>query len=104
MQRGMNYLSNFKKEIEHKNDFKRHTVSFIMMILLTGLAFIAVESEAIPKEFTILFITILALIQVFFQFYIWMHASQKGHGFSRFSLGVGFAFALPVVAGVAILI
>lgn len=97
-------MSNLKKEIEHKNEFKRHTVSFIMMILLTAIAFITVESDAISKEFTILFISILAGIQVFFQFYIWMHASQKDHGFSRLSLGVGLGFAIPVVAGVSILI
>jgi cytochrome c oxidase subunit IV len=96
-------MSTLKKEIEHKNDFRRHTVSFVMMIFLTTLAFIAVEAD-FSKQFTILFIVILAGIQVFFQFYIWMHASQKGHQFSRLSLGVGFVFALAVVAGVAILI
>jgi cytochrome c oxidase subunit IV len=53
-------------------------ISFMLMIFLTLVAFFAVAYD-LSSWFTIPFIFLLAIIQVIFQLYYFMHMSHKGH-------------------------
>lgn len=59
-------------------EMKYQVISFVMMILLTLIAFGAVAAD-FSKWFTIPFILLLAVVQVIFQLYYFMHMSHKGH-------------------------
>ncbi|MGE8206770.1 cytochrome c oxidase subunit IVB [Heyndrickxia sp. NPDC080065] len=59
-------------------EMKYQVVSFALMILLTLIAFGAVYAD-FSKWFTIPFILLLAVVQVIFQLYYFMHMSHKGH-------------------------
>ncbi|EIT84924.1 cytochrome c oxidase subunit IV [Fictibacillus macauensis ZFHKF-1] len=92
------------RKIAIKEERKYHNVSFIMMILLTLIAFYAIWSDKVSSSFAILFILVLAVIQVFFQLYIWMHLSHKGHDFPLWGMISGILIAAITVAGIAGLI
>ena len=59
---------------------KNQFISFILMIFLTLVAFLAVGYDGFPRTFVIPIILLLACVQVIFQLYYFMHASEKGHG------------------------
>ncbi|MDX8359959.1 MULTISPECIES: cytochrome c oxidase subunit IVB [Bacillaceae] len=59
-------------------EMKHHVISFVLMIFLTIAAFIAVGYE-FSRWFTVPFIILLAVIQVIFQLYYFMHMNHKGH-------------------------
>ncbi|MFD3448014.1 cytochrome c oxidase subunit IVB [Microbacteriaceae bacterium 4G12] len=65
---------------KNAEEMKHQVISFSLMIFLTLVAFAAI---AYPKTFTPLFsvpfIIILAIVQVIFQLYYFMHMSHKGH-------------------------
>lgn len=65
--------SNYKKH----ESARQHIITFILSIVLTALAFIAVMTT--DKAFALPFLVVLAIIQVLFQLFYWMHLSQKGH-------------------------
>ena len=74
---------NPKVDIEYRRrksaeEMRYQVVSFAMMIFLTFVAFIAVGYD-ISGWFTIPFILVLAIVQVGFQLYYFMHMSHKGH-------------------------
>ena len=68
-------------------EMKHQVVTFSLMIFLTLVAFAAV---AYPKTFSpifsVPFILLLAVIQVIFQLYYFMHMSHKGHEAASFFL------------------
>ncbi|QQZ08069.1 cytochrome c oxidase subunit IVB [Heyndrickxia vini] len=59
-------------------EMKYQVVSFVLMILLTLIAFGAVAAD-LSKWFTIPVILLMAVVQVIFQLYYFMHMSHKGH-------------------------
>lgn len=59
-------------------EMRHQVISFAISIFLTLCAFGAVAA-GFDKWFIIPFILLLALIQVIFQLYYFMHMSQKGH-------------------------
>lgn len=63
---------------ENKDEMKRQVISFVMMIVFTIVAFIAVASGA-AAMFVIPLIFLLAVIQAAFQFFYFMHMKDKGH-------------------------
>ena len=65
---------------KNAEDMKMQVITFIMMIFLTLIAFFAVGYEGFSKWFVLPFILLLAVIQVIFQLYYFMHMNQKGHG------------------------
>jgi cytochrome c oxidase subunit 4 len=75
-----------------KEGVKRHLVAFAASIFLTILAFMAVAYEVVPAGFTVPFIIVLAIVQAFFQLFVWMHMDQKGHEFPRVGIFTGIAF------------
>ncbi|GIN37662.1 MULTISPECIES: cytochrome c oxidase subunit IVB [Heyndrickxia] len=63
---------------KNAEEMKYQVISFILMILLTLIAFGAVAAD-LSKWFIIPFILLLAVVQVIFQLYYFMHMSHKGH-------------------------
>jgi cytochrome c oxidase subunit 4 len=60
-------------------EMRYQLVSFALMIFLTLIAFAAVAIEGFTSWFTVPFIILLAVVQVIFQLYYFMHMSHKGH-------------------------
>ncbi|MCP8970277.1 cytochrome c oxidase subunit IVB [Ectobacillus ponti] len=79
-------------------EMKHHVTSFALMIFLTVLAFLAV---AYPKTFvpvfTVPFILLLAVVQVIFQLYYFMHMNHKGHEAPSLFLYSGLAVGLITI-------
>lgn len=73
-------------------------ITFALMIFLTIVSFIAVGTGDLSVKFIIPFILLLAVIQVGFQLYYFMHASQKGH-----ELPMLFMYFAMIIAFVTIL-
>jgi cytochrome c oxidase subunit IV len=59
-------------------EMQYQVISFMLMIFLTLVAFFAVAYE-LSSWFTVPFIILLAIVQVIFQLYYFMHMSHKGH-------------------------
>ncbi|WP_257350588.1 cytochrome C oxidase subunit IV family protein [Pseudalkalibacillus decolorationis] len=89
--------SSLQKKIKLKQERRQHNVSFVMMILLTILSFASIMSDAISDTVAILFIIVLACVQVFFQLYIWMHLGHKGHEFPMWGIASGLFIAALTV-------
>jgi cytochrome c oxidase subunit 4 len=60
-------------------EMRYQIVSFSLMIFLTLIAFAAVAIKGFTAWFTVPFIILLAVVQVIFQLYYFMHMSHKGH-------------------------
>ncbi|MBE3594042.1 MAG: cytochrome C oxidase subunit IV family protein [Candidatus Carbobacillus altaicus] len=68
---------------EIRSELKVQTTAFAVSIFLTILAFGAVVyaiEQGASQGFAVSFIIALAIVQVAFQAYIWMHLKDKGHG------------------------
>ena len=88
---------------KNKEEMKHQVVTFAMMIFFTIVAFIAVGYEGVGEWFKVPFIILLAVIQVIFQLYYFMHMSHKGHEAPKFFLFSGvFVAVLTVLALVTI--
>lgn len=85
-----------KPKVKHSGA-KVHVVTFILSIVLTILAFAAVAYEVVPAGFTVPFIVILAVVQAFFQLFVWMHLDQKGHEFPRLGIFSGCFVVLTAI-------
>ncbi|MDQ0227043.1 cytochrome c oxidase subunit IVB [Metabacillus niabensis] len=84
---------------KNAEEMKHQVITFGMMIFLTIVAFIAVGYDGIGEWFKVPFIITLAVIQVIFQLYYFMHMSHKGHEMSALFLFSGvFVAALTVLA------
>lgn len=75
---------------------KRHVVTYIVSLILTAFAFLAVIIGN-GAQWVIPFIVGLAVIQVLFQLYIWMHMDQKGHTFPAIAIWMGIVFVIAFV-------
>lgn len=85
--------------VRHRESAKNHLIAFILSIVLTILAFITVATDTISASFTVPFILGLAVIQAFFQLWVWMHLNQKGHLFAIVGIVSGSLIAfMSIVA------
>lgn len=78
------HSSNPKVDLDYRRkksaeEMRYQIVSFTMMIFLTLVAFVAVGVGEFSSWFIIPFILLLAVVQVVFQLYYFMHMSHKGH-------------------------
>lgn len=80
---------NVRKPKVKKDGPKVHIVAFIVSLVLTALAFLAVAYEVVPIGFTVPFILGLAVVQAAFQLFVWMHLDQKNHEFPRVGIFSG---------------
>ncbi|WP_339227579.1 cytochrome c oxidase subunit IVB [Oceanobacillus sp. FSL K6-2867] len=72
-------INSFQRE-KNRDEMRKQIVSFALMIFFTLIAFFAV-GMGINSMFVIPLILILAIVQVGFQFYYFMHLKDKGHEF-----------------------
>jgi len=64
---------------KNAEEMRYQVVSFALMIFLTLIAFACVYFKGFTAWFTIPIIILLAVVQVIFQLYYFMHMSHKGH-------------------------
>jgi cytochrome c oxidase subunit IV len=64
---------------KNKEEMRHQITSFSLMIFLTLIAFFAVGYQEYSSWFIVPFILLLAVVQVIFQLYYFMHMSHKGH-------------------------
>lgn len=68
------------------------------MILMTFIAFFSVDlNELISVQFTIPLILVMAVIQVIYQLYYFMHMKQEGHGTIRVFIYSGILAAFVII-------
>ena len=86
---------------KNAEEMKHQVITFALMIFLTLLAFAAVGIDGFSHWFIKPVIFLLAIIQVIFQLYYFMHMKHKGHGtitlFLFSGVGVGFLTILAFV-------
>ena len=95
-------LDAFQKR-KNKEEMKRQLISFGLMIVLTLIAFAVVATGAIESMFVIPLLAFLAIIQVAFQFYYFMHMKDKGHEMPSVLIYGGVWAALLTLAGLALI-
>jgi cytochrome c oxidase subunit 4 len=78
-------------------EMKYQIVSFALMLFLTLIAFSAVAIKGFSAWFIVPFIILLAVVQVIFQLYYFMHMSHKGHEAPSLFLFSGLFVGLVVV-------
>jgi cytochrome c oxidase subunit IV len=80
----------------HHEGPRNHYVAFALSIVLTILAFAAVNAN-LGKTFTLSFIVLLAIIQAAFQLFVWMHMKDKGHFYAKISIAFGAFIAFTAL-------
>ncbi|WP_141431313.1 cytochrome c oxidase subunit IVB [Bacillus sp. 03113] len=60
-------------------EMKQQVITFGLMIFLTIVAFMAVAYDEFSGRFVAPFIILLAVVQVIYQLYYFMHMKHKGH-------------------------
>jgi cytochrome c oxidase subunit IV len=86
------------KKLAHKKDYKQQIVSFVLMIFLTFIAFYVVAYDVMEGTGLVLFLLVLAGLQVLFQLYVFMHMAQKDHEMPTFFIYSGLSVAVITVA------
>jgi cytochrome c oxidase subunit IV len=79
------------------DEMRHQVVSFALMIFLTLIAFAAVAIKGFSAWFIVPFILLLAVVQVIFQLYYFMHMSHKGHEAPSLFLYSGLLVGLVTV-------
>lgn len=64
---------------QNAEEMKHQVITFTLMIFMTLLAFLAVAYDGFSHWFVVPFILLLAVVQVAFQLYYFMHMKHKGH-------------------------
>lgn len=64
-----------------KKEMKHQIITFFMMIIMTLIAFAAIDlKEYVSPLFSLPLILLMAVIQVIYQLYYFMHMKHDGHG------------------------
>lgn len=82
---------------KNAEDMRYQVISFSLMIFLTLIAFAAVGYGDFSTWFVVPVIVLLAVVQVVFQLYYFMHMSHKGHELPAFFLYSGLLVGLVTV-------
>ncbi|CDQ40236.1 MULTISPECIES: cytochrome c oxidase subunit IVB [Virgibacillus] len=94
--------NSFQKQ-KNKDEMKKQLISFALMIGFTIIAFAIVAAEVMDKMFAVPLLLVLAVVQVAFQFYYFMHMKDRGHEFPAMMIYGGvWAAVLTIAALVAI--
>ena len=95
-------MTEFERQ-KNKEEMKRMVISFVLMIVFTVIAFAIVGTGGIPSMFIVPILLVMALVQVAFQFYYFMHMKDKGHEIPA-ALIYGGVWAAALVLGGLIVI
>ncbi|MFJ5713441.1 cytochrome c oxidase subunit IVB [Neobacillus novalis] len=82
---------------KNAEEMRYQVVSFSLMIFLTLIAFASVAMKGFTSWFTVPFILLLAVVQVVFQLFYFMHMSHKGHEAPQLFLFSGVLVAMLTV-------
>lgn len=99
---GNDALDAFQRR-KNKEEMKHQLISFALMIALTLVAFAVVGSGAGSPMFVIPFLAFLAVVQVGFQFYYFMHMKEKGHEMPTILIYGGVWAAALTIAGLVLI-
>jgi cytochrome c oxidase subunit IV len=94
---------NYRRK-KNAEEMKHQLITFALMIFLTFAAFIAVAYDGFSSWFTIPFILLLAIIQVAYQLYYFMHMSHSGHEMPSVFMYSGIFIAFLTVLAFATII
>ena len=92
----------FQKQ-RNKEEMKKQVISFALMIVFTLIAFGIVAVGNVPKIYAIPVLLIMALVQVAFQFYYFMHLKDKGHEMPAVLIYGGVWAAFLTLAGLILI-
>jgi cytochrome c oxidase subunit 4 len=92
----------FEKQ-RNKEEMKKQLITFAGMIGFTLVSFGLVATGSLEKMFAIPILFILAIIQVAFQFYYFMHLKDKGHEMPMTLIYGGVWAAFLVIAGLLLI-
>lgn len=81
---------------KNAEEMKHQLITFIMMIFFTIISFVAVWLD-FSEWFVKPIIILLAVVQVIFQLYYFMHMQHKGHGLAALFLYSGLTVGLLTV-------
>lgn len=95
-------VNRFQKQ-ENKEEMKRQVISFALMIIFTLIAFGIVATGNVPSLVAIPALFIMALVQVAFQFYYFMHLKEKDHEMPTVLMYGGVWGAFLVLAGLGLI-
>nr|WP_295973678.1 cytochrome c oxidase subunit IVB [uncultured Bacillus sp.] len=82
---------------KNAEEMKHQVITFALMIFLTFVSFLAVAYDGFSPRFTVPFIVLLAVIQVAYQLYYFMHMSHKGHEVAAIYMFSGILIAFVTV-------
>ncbi|MGN1401839.1 MAG: cytochrome c oxidase subunit IVB [Bacillus sp. (in: firmicutes)] len=90
----MDQTTNQKIDLKYRRkknaeDMRYQVITFSLMIFLTLIAFAVVGYGDFSSWFILPFLILLAVVQVIFQLYYFMHMSHKGHEMPAFFLYSG---------------
>jgi cytochrome c oxidase subunit 4 len=97
-----NSIDPFQKR-KNKQEMKKQLISFALMIIFTMIAFAVVATGSIEKMYAIPIIVIMAVVQVAFQFYYFMHMKDEGHEMPATMIYGGVWCVLLVLAGLGLI-
>ena len=88
---------------KNKEEMKKQVVSFALMIFLTLISFGLVATGSVAKIYAIPILLIMALVQVAFQFFYFMHLKDKGHEMPSILIYGGFFAAFLTLMAMTII-
>ncbi len=92
----------FQKE-RNKIEMKKQVISFALMIMFTLIGFGIVATGSLKPMFAIPILAIMAVIQVAFQFYYFMHLKDKDHEMPATLIYGGIWAAFLTLAGLMVI-
>jgi cytochrome c oxidase subunit 4 len=76
---------------------RNHLLTFALSIVLTFLAFVAVANPNLSDVFKNSLLVLMAIVQVLFQLFFWMHLKDRGHTFPIIFMGFGVLVMITLV-------
>lgn len=97
-------LQNSVTPVKEKRDTAwKHVFSFLFMIVMTAISFLAVMNQWFSLQGTLFVLLFLAVCQVILQLYIFMHLDQKGYGMMRIFIFFGLLCGTVCVVGIVLM-
>jgi len=97
-----NKINSYQKQ-ENKDEMKKQIISFVLMIAFTVIAFAAVGTEFLDGMFVVPLLFVMAVVQVIFQFFYFMHLKDKGHQIAAGIIFGGFWVTFLVILALGVI-
>ncbi|MBP1968224.1 cytochrome c oxidase subunit 4 [Virgibacillus natechei] len=102
MTENIDKVNSFQKR-KRKEEMKKQLISFALMIGFTVISFSLVATGLMDNMFIIPVLLILAIIQVAFQFYFFMHMKDKDHEMPALMIYGGLWVAILVFIALGVI-